>query len=261
MAFFGRAVELQRAYWTHKSEEQSLLEGRGVEQLDWRERLRLHHLVCLQRLSAGPERGGTTEKCGAIVRRLVAVESPYRPRLAMIWQRQSAQEREREPDLQGEFLNKSLTHLGCLEIYRVDAANQPTGIDFVSFDELSGVIFASPALVRAAKLFYEDRRTEIVLVPMLYGLTWAIGDEHDRVGRMTRFVAHLDIEVIRGLGLLGIGVGQQDFFIRRQSGGGTLFGLGSVAEISFPLDMRDLRFDEKARARGIDPDEVRRRMS
>jgi hypothetical protein len=33
-----------------------------------------------------------------------------------------------------------------------------------------------------------------------------------------------------------------------------------VAEISFLLDLRDPRFDEKARARGIDPDDVRRRM-
>ncbi len=261
MGAFDRGAELQRTYWTHKPEEQSLLEGRGVEQLNWRERLRLHHLICLYRLNADPERTGTTEKCGAIVRRLVAVDSPYRPRLAMIWQRQSSQEREREPDLHGELLNPSLTHLGCLEIYRVDAANQPTGIDFVSFDELSGVMFAPPALIRGAKLFYEDGRTEIVRVPLLYGLTWAIGYEPDRLGQTTRFVAHLEVEMIHGLARLGMGVGQQDFFIRHQSGGRCLFGLGSVAEISFPLDMRDPRFDEKARTRAIDPDEVRRRIS
>jgi hypothetical protein len=34
-----------------------------------------------------------------------------------------------------------------------------------------------------------------------------------------------------------------------------------VAEISFPLDIRDPQFDKKARARGIDPDEVRRKSS
>jgi hypothetical protein len=145
-------------------------------------------------------------------------------------------------------------------VYRVDATNQPTRIDFVNFDELSGVVFAPPNLIRAAKLFYEDRRDEIVLVPLLYGLTWAIGNEYDRAGRMTRFVAHLDGEEVGALGASGIGVGQQDFSIRSQDGGGSLFGLSSVAEISFPLDMRDPRFDKKARARGIDPDEVRRRM-
>src|SRR5262249_5171671 len=151
-------------------------------------------------------------------------------------------------------------HLGCLEIYRVDAENQPTGIDFVAFDELSGVVFAPPNLIRAAKLFYDDGRDEIILVPMLYGLTWLIGNEYDRAGTMTRFIAHLHGEEIDALGASGLGVGQQDFTIRNQDGGGTLFGIGSLAEISFPLDLRDLRFDEKARARGIDPDEVRRRM-
>ena len=162
--------------------------------------------------------------------------------------------------MQGTILNASLTHLGCLEVYRVDAANQPTRLDFVSFDELSGVVFAQPRWIRAAKLFYEDGRGEIVLVPLLYGLTWLIGNEFDRAGRMTRFVAHLDGEEVVALRASGIGVGQQDFSVRGPDGGGGLFGLGRVATLSFPLDMRDSRFDAKARARGIDPDDVRRSM-
>jgi hypothetical protein len=258
---FVRAAEMQRAYWTHNAEEQFQLEARGVEQIGWRELLRLHHLICLQRLNPGLEREAATEKCRQTVRRLLMADSPYRPRPAMVWQGQAAQPgTSREPDMQGEFLNPSLTHLGSLEVYWVDAANQPTRIDFVGFDELSGVVFAPPNLIRAAKLFDEDGRDEIVLVPLLYGLTWAIGNEYDRAGRMTRFVAHLDGEEVGGLGASGIGVGQQDLSIRSQDGGSSLFGLGSVAELSFPLDMRDPRFDDKARARGIDPDEVRRRM-
>lgn len=94
----------------------------------------------------------------------------------------------------------------------------------------------------------------------VYGLTWAIGNEYDREGRMTRFVAYLDGEEVGAFGTAGIGVGQQDLSICGQDGGNTLFGLGSVAEITFPLDMQDPRFDDKARARGIDPDEVRRQM-
>jgi hypothetical protein len=121
-------------------------------------------------------------------------------------------------------------------------------------------VFAPPNLIRAAKLFYDDGRDQIVLVPMLYGLTWAIGNEYDRAGQMTRFVAHIDSEEVTTLGASGVAVGQQDFTVRDQDGGGRLFGIGSVTEISFPLDMRDPRFDERARARGLDPDEVRRRM-
>jgi len=258
---FVRAVELHKAYWTHNAEEQSQLEASGLEQLNWWKRLRLHHLFCLQRLNSGPERAAADDKCRQTALRLLASDSPYRPRPAIIWQGQSAQPKsKRQPDLQGEFLNPSLTHLGCLEIYRVDAANQPTGIDFVNFDELSGVVFAPSNLIRAAKLFYNDGRDQIVLVPLLYGLTWMIGNEFDRDGRMTRFVSHLDSEELGALGASGMGVGQQDLTIRSQDGRGSLFGLGSVAEISFPLDMRDPLFDEKARARGIDPNEVRRRM-
>ena len=258
---FVRAAEMQRAYWTHDPQEQAELEARGAERLDWRERLRLHHLICLQRLDTGPERAVATEKCRQTVRGLIAPDSPYRPRAAMVWKGQSAQQgADRQPDMQGEFLNPSITHLGCLEVYRVDTDNQPTRLDFVSFDELSGVVFAQPNLIRTAKLFYEDGRGEIVLVPLLYGLTWSIGNEWDRAGRMTRFVSHLDGEEVGALGASGMGVGQQDFSVRRQDGGSSLFGLGSVTELSFPLDMRDLRFDAKARARGIDPDEVRRNI-
>jgi hypothetical protein len=258
---FVRAVEIQRAYWTHNFQEQAELEARGAEHLDWRERLRLHHLICMQRLNAGPERAAATEKCRLTARGLIAPDSPFRPRAAMVWQGQSAQPgADREPDMQGEFLNPSLTHLGCLEVYRVDAAMQPIRLDFVSFGELSGVVFAPPNMIRAAKLFYDDGRGEIVLVPLLYGLTWVIGNEFDRAGRMTRFVTHLDGKDVGTLGASGVGVGQQDFSVRAHDGGCSLFGLGSVAELSFPLDMRDPQFDVKARARGIDPDEVRRNM-
>ena len=162
--------------------------------------------------------------------------------------------------MQGELMNPSLTHLGCLEVFRVDAANNPTKLDFVGFDDLAGVVFGPSSLMRAAKLFYNDGQNEIVLVPLLYGLTWSRGNEYDRAGQMTRFEAHLGGLDIGGLEGLGLGVGQHDLSMRDQHNSSNLFGLGSVAEISFPLDMRDLRFDEKARARGIDPNEVRRQV-
>lgn len=169
-----RAAQIQRDYWTYKPNEQSQLESRFA-QLTWLERLRLHHLVCMQRTSPGAK---AVDRCRESVTSLIAADSPYRPRPAMIWQGELAvPDSDREPDIQGEFFNPSLTHLGCLEVYRCDASNQPTQLDFVSFDELTGVVFAPPNLIRAAKLFYEDGRGEIVLVPLLYGITWNIGSE------------------------------------------------------------------------------------
>ncbi len=258
---FDRAVELQRAYWTYNPDEHAQLEREGVDALEWSRLLRLHHLACLRRLRAGPDRLAVSEVWSSAIRRLLSDDSPYRPRVAMIWQgRTGGADGSREPDMQGQFLNPSLTHLACLEVYRVDGANRPIALNFVGFDELSGVGFASPSMIRAAKLFYDDGRGEIVLVPLLYGLTWEIGNEYDRDGRMTRFVSHLSDTPLDAFGASGFGVGQQDFSVRRDDGSCTLFGLGSVAEISFPLDMSDPNFDRKARARGIDPDEVRRRM-
>ena len=75
---------------------------------------------------------------------------------------------------------------------------------------------------------------------------------------MTRFVRHLDGLQTPCPGAPGLGVGQQDFCVVGQENGMTLFGIGSVQEVSFPLDLRDPRFDEKARARGVDPHEIRR---
>lgn len=265
-----RAVELQREYWIRNDEELADLEARDLEQLSWSETLRLHHLICLHRRAsslADPRQGLPSEfgqgpsdakqKCADTVRHLASPESPYRPRPAVIWQYRSEEtDRTREPDMEGELINASYTHLGCLEILRVDSENQPAEIDFVSFDELASVAFAPPSLIRGAQLVYEDGGSEIVPVPMLYGITWTIGKDFERDGRSTRFVAHLDSEDPNLLGVSGMGIGQQDFSVSSEEGQ-TLFGIASVAQISFGLDVDDPRFDERARARGLDPGDVR----
>lgn len=190
---YGAGGSPIRMNWTHNANEQADLEGRGFDQLNWAKRLRLHHLVCLQRLQPGPARTIAAQKCKAMAQTLIAADSPFRGQTALIWQAQPDNaEGDKEPDLQGNLLNPSLTHIGCLEIYRLDPANQPNRIDFIAFDELAGIKIAPPGLIRPAKLFYNDGRDEIVLLPLLYGTSWIIGDEYDRAGEMTRFVAHVD---------------------------------------------------------------------
>ncbi|HEX3131575.1 MAG TPA: hypothetical protein VH394_29835 [Thermoanaerobaculia bacterium] len=255
----------------------------------------MERLACLQ-IKADPALVEmTTRKCRELSVLLLSAASPYRSRPALIWEGYSVRN---EPSWQGELLNLSLTHLGSLEIYRLNAANQPTGIDFVSFAELSAIVFdPRPYAIVAARLFYDDGRTEVVLVPRLYGLTWAIGTEWDRAGTMTRFVAFLaegthvsavtaqEIglsvawappsptsptvcfvkaskevrELLVESGLSGLGVGQQRFLLPVQEGSHD-FRLGAVGKISFPIDPNHPRFDEKARASGLDPDELRQRL-
>ena len=86
---FLRAVAVQRAYWTHNAEEQSELESKAADQHDWKKRLRLHHLICLERLLpelSEAKKAGIDEKCRQSAKRLLSADCPYRPRPALVWQ-------------------------------------------------------------------------------------------------------------------------------------------------------------------------------
>jgi hypothetical protein len=267
-------VRLQRDYWTYRAEEHASLQARGWGQLPWAERLRLHHLNCLAVLEQEPfrrelheddlERGddpGPSEaqvRCRETATALLAPDSPYRPRIGMVWQGEQGPQEERPPDLEGVLSNASLTHLGCLEVMRLDAQMRPRELAFVPFDDVSMVGLGSPKLFRAAKLFYETGQPpEVVFLPLLYGISWHTDNEFYREGRLTRFLAYPGGD--GPAAEYGIGLGQQDLTLKGKEGQ-TLFGLGSVAQLAFALEMIDPLFDEKCRARGIDPDEVRRRM-
>src|SRR4051812_32196623 len=58
---FVRAAEMQRDYWMLDADALAQLEARGVEQLGWRELLRLHHLICWQRLNRRLNAGSTVK--------------------------------------------------------------------------------------------------------------------------------------------------------------------------------------------------------
>jgi hypothetical protein len=269
-------VRLQRDYWTYAPGEQAALQGRGWEQLTWLQRLRLHHLNCMEVLEQDPfrrelhedsavtaeEAATPTEapqRCRETAERLLAPDSPYRPRGGTVWQREPSPLDQRPPDLEGTLSNASLTHLGCLEVLRLDGQMRPGEVAFVPFDDVRSVGLAPPKLFRAGRLCYEDGRPdEDVFVPLLYGLSWHTDNEFYRSGRLTRFVAYPGGE---GLAAgYGIGLGQQDLVLRGR-GRHTLFGLGSVAQLAFALEVSDPRFDLKCRVRGLDPDAARRRTS
>ena len=75
-----------------------------------------------------------------------------------------------------------------------------------------------------------------------------------------RFLAQITEPEINQHGISGLGIGQQDLMVQEADGGTALLGMGKVSEITFPLDRRDRRFAEKARARGIDPALARTEM-
>jgi hypothetical protein len=274
-------TEIQRKYWRFDPEEKARLIQRGPMQLPWPDMLRLHHLCCLEIM--GTKRGaeylndeaayGRDVEAGTardlslapdlpfwpeLINKLSSMDSPYKPRYCLVWQLKPGSSGPREADHDGLFMNASITHLGSVEVIKIDAFGTPKGIEFLGLNEVRHAVFARTALFRAAKIFYEDlREDEVVWVPLIYGVSWACANARDRDGTFTRWIGHRPVEFEEGVMDLGIGVGHQDFHIsnaaRKKS---ALFGLGSIEEVATALDVDDPEFEWKCRRRGLDPDKV-----
>ncbi|MFX0205847.1 MAG: hypothetical protein ACFFDT_07650 [Candidatus Hodarchaeota archaeon] len=275
----------QEKYWRFDAEEKARLTQSDPMQLPWNEMLRLNHLCCLEMLdtklgklylqdpdayaphisgiqNTALRRGLNLDFWPELLRKLVSKDSPYRPRYCLVWQVNPTTTNSREPDLEGCFMNLSITHFGSIEVIKVDTEQKPMELAFIGFDEIIGLILGRPSLFRAAKLFYEDRRkSEIVWLPLLYGVSWKSPNSHDRDGSYTRFVGHTKVK-IEGMGInFGIGIGHQDFLIRNveKPKEAVKFGLGSIDEIQVALDINDPKFEDKCRTRGLNPDELRQK--
>ena len=266
------AIRIQGGYWTPDAAAREALLSRPLDSLGWPELLRLHHLNCMglvlscrpnpledaEAEPAGPAPGPARDLCLRLIERLLDRRSPFRPRPAVLLQGDPTSGKGGRPEQQGVVGNASLTHLGCLEVIRLDARRRPTAVDFIPFDNLRGAAFTPPALFRFAKLFFDDGRPdEIALAPLLYGISWMSRSRFDQDGSLTRFCCHVN----DGPGPeRAIGIGHQDFCVTGTGGGSpSLVGFGSVGEFIVGLETADPRFDQKCRARGIDPDEARRR--
>jgi hypothetical protein len=267
----NRAVQLQRAYWTYNPAEKESLLTRYPDSLSWPELLRLHHLACLElmngvdgnahwgELDHGQDapKGAASELCTEVLQRLLSPNSPYKERHCAVWQGQPGQSEQRPPDMQGRMRNASLTHLGCLEAIRLDQHKQPIELIFIPFDDIRGVLLARPCLYRAARIFYEDARDEMVWIPLNYGISWFTHNQYDHDGTLTRFCCHLHT----GEFSISIGIGHQDFVLAEPGTRGQhLFGLGSIGELMFALEISDPKFDQKCRASGLEPSTIRQQM-
>jgi hypothetical protein len=262
--------QLHRKYWQFDEKEKGQLLSKYPNDLSPEELLRLHHLNCLEHVTS--EKGkaqfgddvseeeidwleGASKDLGAeIFERLLGADSPFRPRIGEVWQGEAGASEKREQDFQGEFYNMSLTHIGCLEVIRVDEQDLPKEITFLPFDEIRGAVFAPPSLYRFAKIFYEyERIDEVVVVPLIYGLSWHFEHSYLHDGSFTQWGCKIQSK--QGFSL-GIGLGHQDYKVLDSKGEQALFGLGSIAEFMIALEIEDPKFEMKCRARGMDPDDV-----
>lgn len=256
-------LQLQRAYWSSEPTEKENLYER-IESLNWTEVLRLHHLNCLDlALDCGLTNASLDdfdqmpdlpecpeiELCEKLVGRLGSPQSPFRPRIGLVIQRSHSGQQQsdnRETQLHGELQNASITHLGALEVIKI--IQQPPSVAFVPFDELQSIQIGPPSLFLSAILNYEaPGRSEMVYLPLIYGLSWFTEESILQDGSFTHFMFSF-----KGISM-GVGLGQQDLRINER-----LFGLASIESIEFALDMRAQDFEERCRNRGLDPSDVRR---
>jgi len=262
--FSAMLLQLQRAYWTPAPTEKERL-GERIDVLDWPDLLRLHHLNCLDLMHACGLTSASlddfdqmselaacadVELCAKLIERLASYPSPFRPRIALVFQRHRnglPLAANGEPEFRGELQNASLTHLGALEVIRTEQ-HGPSAVAFVPFDALQSIQVGPPSIFLPARLEYEERdHSEMVYLPLLYGASWFSAEPILRDGSMTHFMFSSK-ETSAGMGL-----GHQDFVINED-----MFGLASIELIEFPLDMRAQDFEEHCRKRGLDPGEMRR---
>jgi hypothetical protein len=295
-----RAIGLQKRYWSPAPDELGELEGRGLAALDWPEKLRLHHLRCLALLDAregllrrdllapAAERPGAVDLENAIEpdlrqrvmasgKALLGRRSPYRPRHGFAWLGDGPPEGDAVPysDFQGRIVSASLTHLGCIEIIRLDPSTlEPAALEFLAFDQVmtlarSPRAHASDPFVPARILREYGQDPLVVLLPLRYGLSWFALEPELLRGQATHEVAPIEL---RGLAdptkalyesldrrMLGIAVGPQrleSLSDYAQEGLGR-FDLGAAYQISLAIDQDDPRFDDKCRGRGLDVEATR----
>ncbi len=278
---------IQEKYWRFDASEKASLLENDPFLLPWPKMLRLNHLCCLEMLETeegkaylrDPDAYPADLQAGKIselrldlklefwpelLQKLVSQDSPYRPRHCLIWQGTPVNDKQREPDLTGRCMNASLTHFGSFEVIKVDADLNPMELHFVGLHEIRHIKFGNSGLFRATKLIYDDERDdEIVWMPLLYGVSWKCQETCDRDGSFTRTIAHIQLE-LEGMDTnFGIAIGHQDLLIRNaeKPDQEMVFGLGSIDEIGVALEFDDPKFEIRCRARGLNPDEVRRMIS
>ena len=263
---------IQEDYWTHNAQEKAeLLARRGG--LSWPEKLRLLHLAAMELLlsdagraamndmvlveGSAPPEGLALDLYGELAAELLSAASPYRVRNGMVWLGLQGHGEKREPSLKGPIRNASLTHLGSLEVIRLDEAGLPRELAFVAMDDIRGAAFGPAALYRYARIFYDDGRApETVLLPLLYGMSWSSREPLFRTGSATRFV--FSIRPSDTHPPMGIGLGQQRLWGHGRHPGPkqTTVPLASVDALLTALEVGDPRLLLKSKARGIDPDAV-----
>ena len=300
-ALTERAIGLQKSYWRPDPEQLAELEGRGFAQLEWAEKLRTHHLRCLALLDANDdllrrallapasERPPASEakpdevlltKIAASAKSLLGRRSPYRPRHGFAWIGGAAPEGEDIPysDFQGRVLNASLSHLGSLELIRLDEQLEPERLEFLPFDEILTIsrgqlpeaALTPPPPFVPARILLEYGQPELVcLLPTRYGLSWLAHEPALLQGEAEHALVPVELgglaDPAKAVGnphdrrplSLRVGLQRAEILSDYAEEGLGAFTLGASYQLSLAIDQDDPRFVDKCVGRGLDPDATR----
>jgi hypothetical protein len=144
--------------------------------------------------------------CKETLNLLLSTESPYRQRPSNLWHGVAGHPEGTPPWFEGILTNASLTHLGCIEVIRLDKNRYHKELAFIPFDEIRGILFGKPSIFRLAKILYFDAsQNEMVFAPLIYGLSWFTKNKFDHDGSFTRFCCFLPGDSPENQFSIGIG--------------------------------------------------------
>jgi hypothetical protein len=155
---------LQDHYWSVNNKEKEALLAQFPEDLDWKGLLRLHHLLCMEALDTST--GGLSQTktpsspsweirllLNKTTNKLLHDKSPYRPRYCEI-EFDILTRQKHFKRISGVLMNASLTHLGSIEVIRINPELHPVSIDFIPLERVHSIMNNT----KGALVTYTDKK-------------------------------------------------------------------------------------------------------
>lgn len=239
---------LQKDYWAINKDEKEILLAQFPDSIEWKNLLRLHHLLCMEALESMQEKLSHTEKTTPIPGRetiqllqrttnmLLGGKSPYRPRQGEIefdiLTRQGSLKK-----FTGVLMNASLTHLGSIEVVWVDSDLNPVSMDFLPLDQLQSIMNNT----KGALITYKNKKEkDICYLATHYFFSPAC----------KKYINNTQTEYVYPLYEAnseepGIGLGVQEFVIIQDNNSKEYTPINKNAIIKLIPDMYEFEYNEK----------------
>jgi len=249
-ALLTEIFRIQQQYWTVNNDEKENLLSQFPDSLDWKQLLRLHHLLCMEVFQAyiaghflfkknkiilNQEMTRFLQKSTAI---LLSDKSPYRPQQCEI--KFDVLTRQKEfKRMEGTLINASLTHLGCIEIIRLDPELHPVSLDFLPLSLIKVIMNNT----EGSLVSYRDRKEKDICYLASY---YYFSQESKKFINNTHTEYVCPLECDEAGEECGIGLGIQEFLIIQNNGIKEYIRIYNNALITMIPYMYDIQYRDKA---------------